>query len=413
MRCKAKAGSKAERTRQYVSISSRLSTRQRAARGFFIGLLGPAPPRPPFRTDTTKASEALSTAFSDNKMIFVTGASRSGTTLMNLVLRNHSRVFGLKELHYFGEHWDPRQGGEALSEPQLVTAAAWIFARQRSGILRAKPAREDIDRARALLASLPRGRRGPAELFAAAACSLGNEAGKAIPCEQTPRNIFYARALLDTYPHAHVVHMLRDPRGVMASQKHRWRRRKLATDAAAFPLTESLRVWVNYHPYTVARLWRRASAEAARLEGHARFTIIRFEDLLEAPEKTIRALGERLELGFEPAMLDVSHVNSSHQSSVGGARKGWDARAIDTWRRTLSAGEITIAERSCGELMHRFGYARGELDRVGAAAELTYRLSYPLHLAGVLAVNPKRAWIQLKAANRLPLSRAGAGGGAS
>jgi hypothetical protein len=35
MRCKAKIGSKAERTRQYVSISNRFSTPQRAARDFF------------------------------------------------------------------------------------------------------------------------------------------------------------------------------------------------------------------------------------------------------------------------------------------------------------------------------------------------------------------------------------------
>ncbi len=34
MRCKAKSDSKAQRTRQYVSISNRFSTPQRAARGF-------------------------------------------------------------------------------------------------------------------------------------------------------------------------------------------------------------------------------------------------------------------------------------------------------------------------------------------------------------------------------------------
>jgi hypothetical protein len=40
MRCKAKIGSKAERTRQHVSISNRSSTPQRAARGFFNSLIG-------------------------------------------------------------------------------------------------------------------------------------------------------------------------------------------------------------------------------------------------------------------------------------------------------------------------------------------------------------------------------------
>jgi hypothetical protein len=38
MRSTAKIGSMAERTRQYVSISNRFSTPQRAARGFFNSL---------------------------------------------------------------------------------------------------------------------------------------------------------------------------------------------------------------------------------------------------------------------------------------------------------------------------------------------------------------------------------------
>jgi hypothetical protein len=42
MRFKAKIDSKAERTRQYVSISRRFSTPQRAARGFFNSLLAVA-----------------------------------------------------------------------------------------------------------------------------------------------------------------------------------------------------------------------------------------------------------------------------------------------------------------------------------------------------------------------------------
>jgi hypothetical protein len=53
MRCKAKIGSKAERTRQYVSISNRFSTPQRAARNFFNSLLGLRIGRP--GADATRA----------------------------------------------------------------------------------------------------------------------------------------------------------------------------------------------------------------------------------------------------------------------------------------------------------------------------------------------------------------------
>ena len=46
--------------------------------------------------------------YTDQKMLFITGASRSGTTLMSFILRNHADIVGLNELQYFGEFWDPR-----------------------------------------------------------------------------------------------------------------------------------------------------------------------------------------------------------------------------------------------------------------------------------------------------------------
>jgi len=335
---------------------------------------------------------------SDQKMFFITGASRSGTTLLSFMLRNHSQVFGLKELQYFGEFWDVRNPAQQLNEGQMEQAAATIFARQRQGILTAKPVHEDMDRARALLASLPPGDRTPAGLFAAAVQQLGAESGKSIPCEQTPRNIFYAEALLRVYPNAHVIHMMRDPRAVMASQKQRWKKRQLIADKSVVPLSRSIRVWVNYHPYTVARLWNRSSQLAQRLNTHQRFTVLRFEDMLNEPQSTIRSLCERFGIDFEPAMLEVGQINSSHQSSVAGARKGLHKDAIDTWRATLSAAELAITERICGPLMDRFGYVTSQQHLSGGSSELRYLLTYPLHLAGVLAANPRRAWIQLRAA---------------
>lgn len=346
---------------------------------------------------------------SNKKMFFITGASRSGTTLLSFVLRNHSQVFGLKELHYFGQFWDARNPEQQLDEGQMQTAAATLFARQRQGVLGAKPVQEDMDNAKQFLDTLSSEDRNAAGLFAAVAQKLSSEGGKAIPCEQTPRNIFYAEALLEAYPNAHVIHMMRDPRAVMASQKQRWKRRQLATEKSGVPLSQSLRVWVNYHPYTVARLWKRASRLAQRLTDHPRFTLVRFEDLLGESEPTIRSLCDSLGIEFEPAMLEVGQINSSHQSSVGGARKGLHTDAIDKWRDTLSPAEIAITERICGSLMDDFGYTGSSPQASNGLGELRYRLSYPLHLAGVMAVNPHRAWIQLQAA--LTSSRSGESNG--
>jgi len=330
-------------------------------------------------------------------IIFITGASRSGTTLLSFVLRNHPAVFGLKELQYFGEIWDPRLAGQRFTKPEAVTAAAELLARQARGILDPRAGATERAAAEALVAALGPAACEPATLFAAVVHELARQAGKSIPCEQTPRNIFYAAALLGIYPQARVVHMVRDPRAVMASQKMRWQRRALAADNSSVSRYQSLRAWVNYHPFTVSRLWNAASRAALALESHPRVALLRFEDLVREPEPTVRRLCERLAIDYEPRMLDVGQINSSHQSAVGGARRGLHPAAIDKWRDVLSRSELAIAEQRCGALMQRFGYATSGVASLGTMANAGYHLSYLGHLGGVALVNPRRAFVQARA----------------
>ena len=333
-------------------------------------------------------------------MIFITGASRSGTTLLSFVLRNHSAVFGLKELQYFGQAWDPRDRRRHFTKNEAIEAAADMLACQEHGVLARVTGTRHRREAAAIVSALGPTGTDPVELFAAVANGLAASAGKAIACEQTPRYIFYARALLELYPAAHVVHIVRDPRAVMASQKKRWQRRRLASTTSRVPSYESLRVWVNYHPYTIARLWSRATAEALALEDHPRVTLVRFEDLVREPEASVRHLCERIGIGYEPGMLDVGQVNSSHQSSVGGMRRGLNSDAIEKWQDVLSPAETDITERMCAPWMRRFGYAP-RAPRIRAwPARAWYRLSYIAHLGGVLLVNPNRAYVQGRALRR-------------
>ncbi|MDR2877075.1 MAG: sulfotransferase [Chromatiales bacterium] len=346
---------------------------------------------------------AHSLSATKEKIIFVTGASRSGTTLLSFVLRNHEQILGLAELQYFGDFFDPRVDAINVSERQLLKAIAAVFLRHEAGMRKGRLEACDrnmemvcAERAKKLLSKLPKSEHTPCAVFAAAIEELTDEAGKSIPCEQTPRNIFYAEALLEHYPEAHVVHMMRDPRAVMASQKKRWKRRKLLANRAALPGRDALRAWVNYHPYTMATLWDRATGEAMRLRSHPRFHIVRFEDLLERPEPTIRNLCKELGIDFQAQMLNIQQINSSHESSARGARSGFNPQAVHAWKQTLHPGEISVTERMCRKKMQLNGYSP---IATGPAlmGELRCAGSYIFHATAVLAVNPMRAWIQLRA----------------
>nr|MCR5854169.1 sulfotransferase [Thermodesulfobacteriota bacterium] len=80
---------------------------------------------------------------------------------------------------------------------------------------------------------------------------------KEIPCEQTPRNLYYLKEIFENVPEAKVIYMLRDPRAVLLSQKNKWKMKFLGHKN--MPLKEALRSWINYHPYTISKLWNSAS----------------------------------------------------------------------------------------------------------------------------------------------------------
>jgi N-acetylglucosaminyldiphosphoundecaprenol N-acetyl-beta-D-mannosaminyltransferase len=331
-------------------------------------------------------------------MIFVTGASRSGTTLIAQMLGQHDTIAGLREMQYFGEFCDPRT--HPPSHPvDAADAVAAMFERQNQGIVASRGRRSSDPEIPRVLDALPP-QAGAAEIFAGAAAGFARRAGKSLPCEQTPRNIYYARQLLDWYPQARFVHMLRDPRGVMASQKHRWRRRMLMADPSRMRRTHQFATWVNYHPYTVTQLWSLATRLALDLERQPRFMMLRFEDLIVDPEARMRDVCTFLGVGYQPAMLDIEHVNSSYIATPTAAR-GLNHGSLNAWQGKLSVDERALIHRRCAELMERVGYHSEPVAMTGLGP-IKLGLRYLVHAGGAALMNPRRVWIQRRALLSVP-----------
>lgn len=158
-------------------------------------------------------------------------------------------------------------------------------------------------------------------------------------------------------------------------------------------MQEVVRVWVNYHPVTMSKLWVRAAEAGDALAGHPRFMQLRFEDLIEQPETQVRALCAFLGVPFQPTMLDVPVVGSSQRPDDAG--KGFSRHSLESWRTALAPAEIAIVERLTHARMARHGYA--PINPRAWAGLFSMAISYPLHLVGVMMANPRRAWVQFKA----------------
>ena len=180
------------------------------------------------------------------KMLFIVGNSRSGTTMLGRVLGNHPQVFTFGELHFFEQQVDaatvsmkaewPEERCLAMLERLLTSTRDGFFAK-----VEPKKYRADAMR---ILASA--NGRNPVSAYCAFLFSETVSHGKLIPCEQTPRYLFFVQEILDVLPDAVVINIVRDPRDVLLSQKNKWRRRFLG--ARNIPLTEAIRAWANlYH----------------------------------------------------------------------------------------------------------------------------------------------------------------------
>lgn len=320
--------------------------------------------------------------------IFVVGNSRSGTTLLGSVIGRHPEVHMFRELHFFEQLWSP--DGDRSREPpeRLTQVAARLLCIEREGYLGHGDPEKYEREAEALVADLGE-RPSSREVYAAFLESETRRNGASRACEQTPRNVFYLAEILDWFEDARVVHMVRDPRDVLLSQKKKWRQRFMG--AENIPLREAVRSWVNYHPLTIARLWQSSMDAAGPFEGGAAVATIRFEDLVRHPEPTVEKVCRHVGVDYSPDLLAVSRdlVISSHRGRR--EERGIDSGAAGRWREgDLTDTEIYICERTVGEEMERRGYTLSGR-RPGWMSLIRWTLTLPLHLLSAVVFNLSRA----------------------
>lgn len=317
------------------------------------------------------------------RMIFVVGSSRSGTTMMGRILGRHTDVFTFNELHFFEQIWNERAGtGRDPGDARLL--AARLLAVQRQGYLNKKTPEIFCGEAEALIEdkTLP-----GHEVFARVLQYEARLDGGSIPCDQTPRNLFYANEILELFPKAVVVNMIRDPRDVLLSQKNKWRRRRLG--GASIPLREAIRARINYHPITVTRLWASAVRKAHELAGEPRFISIRFEHLLTDPETEVARVCELAGLEYQPDMLNVPQKGSSVRADDSTAT-GMDPDRANAWRRGgLSRTEVFLCERIAGHDMRRLDMQLSDPTPNWLALTVLLML-FPVHLVFALFANLHR-----------------------
>ncbi len=158
----------------------------------------------------------------------------------------------------------------------------------------------------------------------------------------------FAPIILKNFPEARVVHIIRDPRGVVAS--------KMGQET-------------HYPLLFLSRFWRKSVVNSvcwSELLGHYgdRYHVIRFEDLIRSPETELRAVSNFLGIEYSHDMLNYqlhdpessygTGANSSFDRTKG--KSGFASEAVDRWKSTLTRGVTRFVEALCFPEAKLLGY---------------------------------------------------------
>jgi hypothetical protein len=159
--------------------------------------------------------------------------------------------------------------------------------------------------------------------------------------DHTPENVNYATALLELFPRAKIVHIVRDGRAVANS---------------ILPLDWGPNTIVEAAPW-----WQANVREGLALEGllpPEQIVRIVYEDLVRAPEETVRRLCLELDLAYEPRMLRADGFQppgyTASQHELIGRRP--DPERATRWKKTLTARQVEMFEGLAGDLLAQLGY---------------------------------------------------------
>ena len=278
---------------------------------------------------------------------FVFGAARSGTTLLRLMLDSHPQLAIPPETHFI-----PHVARKEPSSPSAFLSVVTGSPRWGDWHL-------DEEELRGSLEALDPFTNGEAlrVFYRAYAARFGKPRWG----DKTPAYATHLLLIEELLPEAAFVHLIRDPRDVVASV-----------------LSADVPWWGTGGAREAAERWRDRVGTARHQGSRCRHYLeARFEELIHHPEQTLRRMCGFVGLPWDPEMLAYTERATDRLSELGslpypGGKRmapGSERRAlhslttqpplasrIGTWEKRLSATDVRDIEKVAGDLMTEFGY---------------------------------------------------------
>ncbi|GAB6066991.1 sulfotransferase [Methylothermus subterraneus] len=293
---------------------------------------------------------------------FIVGAPRSGTTLLQYMLRSHPNLsLPTGESHFFVPLYQKRASFGDLSRKDNLRRVLEAMYAQSANFLET-----DLHGLRFDLERLTEGlhRAGCTTIPAILAYLYEQNAqgeGKRRWGEKTPYYVLHMPLLLEMFPAAKFIHLIRDGRDVLLS------------------LYGRQKDFGVYNSYFGAKYWEHYVATGQHVGkrlGPERYLEVRYEDLVSAPEATVRHI-----LGFLGEPFDAAVIRFKKSGEPGKTpllQQDLRPDNLYKWKTRLSYLERRIFEGAVGTLLYVNGY---ELSTPARPLPAFLRVGFRLHNA--------------------------------
>lgn len=257
---------------------------------------------------------------------FIAGEQRSGTTLLSVILSRHSEVYidgfsvGFRLVSCF-KHYTTVLPYNAAQESHAIQS--WLIENDYKGRLAGLIDYKNLEK------------------FPNAQLAIQDgidrrlaEKDKKVFGDKSPGIHHFMPELLTLTPKARFIHVVRDARAVAYSQYSRTGKN----------LSLAAQDWVDGN---VKGLTNQAWV------GEGTYLIIKYEDLVLEPEKTMTVVCDFLGINFEPAMVAEKEADQNSEDYV---LPSFEKAKIDGYKEKLSESQIRRIEQVAAPLMKRFGY---------------------------------------------------------
>jgi hypothetical protein len=304
--------------------------------------------------------------------VFVAGQERSGTSLMYALLGSHPSIAMTRRTNlwrYFYERF-----GDLGDPANLERCLSVLLRYRRIVVLELDPER--------LRREFAQGEPTYARLFWLVEQQVADRLGKPRWGDKSLHTERHAEEILEAYPGARILHMVRDPRDRYASVLVRWKVRRGDVGAGTAAWLDSVEL-----------------GERSQRRHPDQYRIVRYESLVRAPLETLHRVCEFIDEPYREEMLGMNEAATFREqggnSSYGRREVGTiSSDSIGRFRDVLTPRQIAFIDHAAARPMRRLGYMPEDI-QLTPAERLRFSLAdQPMNTAALLAWRGREALLQ-------------------